>query len=61
MSLAAELLKAFEPELESISLVPSDGGAFEVKINGELVYSKLQSGRHPAPGEVLKLVENFNH
>jgi len=49
------LLKEFEPELESMVLVPSDGGKFEVVVNDELVYSKLQTRRHAEPGEVLKL------
>ena len=59
MSLAAELLKDFEPEIEKITLVPSDGGRFEVSVNGKLAYSKLQTGRHAAPGEVHGLVQKF--
>jgi selenoprotein W-related protein len=54
--LAADLLKEFEFQIDSLSLVPSDGGRFEVSINGDLLYSKLQTGRHAEPGEVLKLV-----
>jgi selenoprotein W-related protein len=60
VSLAGELLKKFEPEIESLTLVPSDGGRFEVSINNQLLYSKLKSGRHAEPGEVLGLLENFN-
>jgi selenoprotein W-related protein len=52
----AELLKDFEPEVRSVTLVPSDGGRFEVTVNGTLLYSKLQTGRHAEPGEVMKLV-----
>jgi selenoprotein W-related protein len=55
----AELLKAFEPEIGSITLIPSDGGRFEVTVNGKLLYSKLQTGRHSEPGEVLGLVKQF--
>ncbi|PJH76658.1 MAG: hypothetical protein CO064_00070, partial [Anaerolineae bacterium CG_4_9_14_0_8_um_filter_58_9] len=50
MSLAADLLKNFEPEIETLSLAPSDGGRFEVTVNDQLVYSKLQTGRHAEPG-----------
>ena len=57
MSLAADLLKNFEPEIETLSLVPSDGGRFEVTVNDKLVYSKLQTGRHAEPGEVVGLVK----
>jgi selenoprotein W-related protein len=42
----------------AISLVPSDGGRFEVTINDDLVYSKLKTGRHAQPGEVLELVRH---
>ena len=57
MSLATELLKKYEPEIESITLVPSSGGKYEITVNDQLVYSKLQTGRHAEPGEVLGLVE----
>ena len=33
----AELLNEFEPETASISLIPSDGGRFEVTVNGKLL------------------------
>jgi len=52
----AELLQNFEPEIGSVTLVPSDGGRFEVTVNGTLLYSKLQTGRHAEPGEVVKLL-----
>jgi selenoprotein W-related protein len=59
VSLADELLKNFEPEIESITLIPSSGGRYEVTVNETLVYSKLQTGRHANPGEVLGLVEKI--
>jgi selenoprotein W-related protein len=59
VSLASELLKSFEPEIEAITLIPSDGGRFEVSVNGKLVYSKLQAGRHAEPGEVVGLVKKY--
>ena len=59
MSLAADLLKNFEPEIETLSLVPSDGGRFEVTVNDKLVYTKLQTGRHAEPGEVVGLVKKL--
>jgi len=57
VSLTSELLSTLEPEIESIRLVPSDGGRYEISVNGQLVYSKLATGRHAEPGEVLKLVQ----
>ena len=54
-----ELLKNYEHVIEAIMLVPSDGGRFEVTVNGQLLYSKLQLHRHAEPGEVLGLVRQI--
>jgi selenoprotein W-related protein len=54
-----ELLKQYEHVVETITLVPSDGGKFEVSVNGELIYSKLETHRHAGPGEVLGLVRKM--
>lgn len=59
MSLANELLKAFEADIETFTLIPSDGGRFEVTVNATLIYSKLKTNRHAAPGEVLGLVKKI--
>ena len=59
MSLASDLLKNLEPEIETIALIPSDGGRFEVNVNGKLIYSKLETKRHAEPGEVLGLLEKY--
>jgi len=49
-------LKEFEPEIEKMTMIPSEGGRFEVEVNGVLLYSKLKSGRHAQPGELKELV-----
>jgi selenoprotein W-related protein len=54
-----ELLKEHEAMIESITLVPSDGGKYEVSVNGELIFSKKQLGRHAEGGEVSKLVREL--
>lgn len=59
MSLADELLKHYEHVIESVALVPSDGGRFEVSVNGNLIYSKLQTKRHAEAGEVLGLISKM--
>ncbi len=61
MSLANDLLKQFEDQIESLTLIPSDGGRFEVSVNERLVYSKLQTHRHAEPGEVVGLVKSLIH
>ena len=59
MSLTEELLKNLEHVIETITLVPSEGGRFEITVNGQLIYSKLEKHRHAEPGEVLKLVREI--
>jgi len=56
----AELIKEFEPEIESFTLVPSDGGRFEVSVNDKLVYSKLETRRHADPGEVTAIIRKMH-
>jgi selenoprotein W-related protein len=53
---AVELLEAYESQIESLTLVPSDGGRFEVSVNEVLVFSKLKTHRHAEPGEIADLV-----
>lgn len=52
----AELTKQFERDIQSIRLIPSEGGRFEVTVDGQLIYSKLQTRRHAEAGEVAGLV-----
>jgi selenoprotein W-related protein len=59
VSLLDELLKHYEHLIEEIKLIPSDGGRFEVTVNGQLVYSKLATHRQAEPGEVLGLVRKM--
>jgi selenoprotein W-related protein len=59
VSLAEELLKQYEHLIESLVLIPSDGGKFEVTANGNLLYSKSATHRHAEPGEVLGLVRKL--
>ena len=51
-----EILKQYEFKLSSIYLIPAGGGKFEVKVNEELVYSKLETGRHAEPGELVRIL-----
>ena len=48
-------MKQAFPESD-IQLLDSSGGAFEVEVDGTLVFSKKSLGRHAEPGEVLGLV-----
>ena len=56
MGLGTELLEHFEHLIESLTLIPSEGGRFEVSVNGQLVYSKLGTKRHAEAGEIVNLI-----
>ena len=60
MRLADDLLQKFEMEIEGLTLVPSNGGRYEISVNGQLVFSKLKTGRFPEPGEVLGLLQKLS-
>jgi selenoprotein W-related protein len=57
--LAVELLKNHESIIESLTLIPSDGGRYEVVVDEKLIYSKLKTGRHADPGEVMGLFRKY--
>jgi len=59
VSLTDELLKHYEHLIEEIKLIPSDGGKFEVTVNGQLLFSKLETHRHAEPGELVGLVRKI--
>ena len=54
-----ELIKNYEHVIEAIIIVPSDGGRFEVTVNGQLLFSKLETHRHAEVGEVTGLVRKL--
>lgn len=37
-----------------MTLVPSDGGRFEIQTDGELIYSKLSTGAFPEEEAILE-------
>jgi len=57
--LAEELLGKYEHVIQSVALMPSDGGRFEVEVNGQLVFSKLELRRHAEAGEIINLISKM--
>ncbi len=55
--MAAVLKDKYGDKLEDINLVPSSGGAFEVSLDGDLIYSKLSTGRFPEEKEVIDAID----
>lgn len=42
--------------MKNLMLIPGDGGCFEVKRDGKLLYSKLASDRFPEDGEIAAII-----
>jgi selenoprotein W-related protein len=57
--LAADSIHQFEDQIESLTILPSSGGRYEVIVNGVLIYSKLETGRHAETGEVVRLLQKY--
>jgi selenoprotein W-related protein len=51
--LAEKLLDENKNALAGVTLEPSQGGAFEVSVNGVEVYSKLKTGAFPNERSLL--------
>jgi selenoprotein W-related protein len=54
--LTSRLLNTFKQQLDRMTLVPSGGGCFELTLDGELAYSKLQTGKFPDEEQMVDLV-----
>ena len=57
VSTVEDILEKYGQEVESIDLVPTSGGKFEFYLNGDLLYSKIETDRHTEDGEILGLIE----
>jgi selenoprotein W-related protein len=55
VSATTDLLETYQHVIEDIRLITGDKGVFDVRVDGELLYSKHETGRHAEPGEVLEL------
>ncbi len=48
-----DILEVYGNKVTSINLIPSGGGVFEFHLNGNLLFSKKELGRHSEDGEIL--------
>lgn len=55
MSAARDILSNYQHIIESLTFTTGSKGVFDVTVDGEILYSKHQTGRHAEPGEVLGL------
>lgn len=59
MGATEDLLANYQHVIEDLRLVTGENGVFDVTVDGDLIYSKAQTGRHAEPGEVLDLFANL--
>jgi selenoprotein W-related protein len=56
--MAQELLTTFEAELGEVALIPGAGGIFEIRVDGETVWSRTDQGRFPELKELKQRIRD---
>src|SRR5258707_941444 len=56
--MAQELLSTFSEELGEVALVPSTGGAFQIEINGLVVWERKKDGGFPNVKQLKQIVRD---
>jgi predicted Rdx family selenoprotein len=60
VSAAGDILSRYQHVIDSLTFTTGSKGVFDVTVDGDLLYSKADTGRHANPGEVLELfVEKY--
>lgn len=60
MSAATDILGDYQHVIESFTFTTGSKGVFDVTVDGEMLYSKAETGRHADAGEVHRLfVEKY--
>jgi selenoprotein W-related protein len=54
--LTTKLLTKFKQQIEQMTLIPAGGGCFELKADGELLYSKLKTGQFPDEAGIVEMI-----
>jgi selenoprotein W-related protein len=49
-------MTTYKQQIESLTLVPAGGGCFELKADGELLYSKLETGKFPDESAIVDMI-----
>ena len=56
--MAQKLLDQYKTAISELALIPSSGGAFEVRVDGATVYSKLKTGTFPDERALVRDLAN---
>ncbi len=57
--MAKALEKKYSGQVEEVKLIESSGGAFEVYVGEELLYSKLQSRQFPTEDQITTAIDKI--
>jgi selenoprotein W-related protein len=52
----ARVLEEWEDVIGAVETVPGVGGIFDVRVDGDLVFTKSMIGRYPEPDDVVPLL-----
>ncbi len=52
-------MSTYQHVIEELILVTGDKGVFDVHVDGKLIYSKGETGRHAEEGEVLAALKDL--
>lgn len=55
---AQELLTTFQKELGEVALIPGIGGVFDVRLDGDTLWSRKEQGAHPDLAELKRAVRD---
>lgn len=55
MSATNDLLSTYQHVIGETKLLHGSKGIFDVIVDGEMLYSRFETGRHAEPGEILAL------
>ena len=56
--MAQELLTTFQDEVGELALIPGTGGVFDIRANGQLLWSRKTAGHFPDIKELKQLIRD---
>ncbi|MFN7936506.1 MAG: SelT/SelW/SelH family protein [Bryobacteraceae bacterium] len=56
--ISQEMLTTFGAELGEVAIVPGSGGVFEVRLDGETIFSRAAEGRFPESKELKQAIRD---
>lgn len=57
--MADDILTNYQHVISEFTFITGSKGAFEFKVDGELLFSKKELKRHANPGEILQIFKEY--